>query len=159
MPRARPITPHRFGPILFGPPLERSWHCSQRAEIFWPAAASAVGSTVPQSGIASSTGAVAAVVGGFLRHAFDDIARLGGLLDFEDRFGAELDDQDEDQRAQNRAGDLVPLEGIHKVCSAVLRDRGRGRARPRIAGDITSPPNCVIAAKRRINQGNPGFSP
>ena len=70
-------------------------------------------STVPQSGIASSTGAAAAAGGGF-DHAFDDIAGLGGLLGLIDSFGDQADDEDENRRAQDRADDLVPLEGIHR---------------------------------------------
>ena len=74
---------------------------------------------------------------------------LRRLLGFEDRFGGDPHHEDEDQRAQDRTGDLVPLPGIHKVTLRL--------AMGRMPGDITHGPSAVIAAKRRRIQGIQGF--
>ena len=58
--RARPTTPYSAGPILLVAADETSWHCSHLPEMVLPWATSALASTVPQSGRASSVGAEAA---------------------------------------------------------------------------------------------------
>ena len=97
--------------------------------------------------------------GGIFHHAFDDIAGLGRLLGFIDRFGDDAHDKDEDCRAQDRTNDLVPLKGIHcgqapqRRCPGEARARRSDRVSPaEIRGDITRRRLAVIAAKRRIKR-------
>ena len=61
--RGRSTTPNSGGPILMVLAEEVSWQASHLDEVALPAAASALGSTVPQSGRASSTGAAEPPVG------------------------------------------------------------------------------------------------
>jgi len=48
-------------------------------------------------------------------HTLDVIGFLRGLLHFKNGFSSKADDERKNQRAQNRARDLVPFIGIHKV--------------------------------------------
>src|SRR5487761_1399169 len=59
-----PTTFHKFGPILFGPPLVKSWQAWHTAVSCWPFFGSALANNGPIGGSAGAAGAAAAVGAG-----------------------------------------------------------------------------------------------
>ena len=136
-----------------------------------PFATSALGSTVPKSGNASSVGRGGRIAVAFRRNTLHDIAGLCWRRNKKQEIASDLYCNNEQQSTENRAGNLVPFKGIHKVrlrISGAKNGRLQGTATtafwrfavpPRNRRDITRQSLCVIAAKRRISIGEYGRKP